>query len=91
MHLPIALGTTGLKLSKSEDAPALSHLAPAAQVVAVLEFLHQEPPAELARAPLAVVWQWASTHWQPGRFAGMKTGTAGDLPAGSDARGNSPS
>jgi len=89
MHLPIALGTTGLKLSKSEDAPALSHLAPAAQLVAVLEFLRQEPPAELASAPLAEVWRWASAHWLPGRIAGMKTGTVGDQPAAPDARGSS--
>jgi len=88
MHLPIALGTTGLKLSKSEDAPALSHLAPTTQLVAVLEFLRQGPPVELARAPLAEVWQWASAHWLPGRFAGMKTGTVGGLPAGPDARGS---
>ena len=91
MHLPIALGTTGLKLSKSEDAPALSRQALAAQLVAVLEFLRQEPPAELARAPLAEVWQWAAAHWRPDRFAGMKTGTVGDPPAGSDARGSSSS
>jgi glutamyl-Q tRNA(Asp) synthetase len=74
MHLPIAVSNTGIKLSKSEDAPALSLSSPAAQVVAALEFLHQAPPAGLARAPLAEVWQWARAHWQPGRFMGMRTG-----------------
>lgn len=76
MHLPIAVSNTGIKLSKSEDAPALSRSSPAAQAVAALEFLHQAPPAGLARAPLAEVWQWATAHWQPGRFMGMRTGTA---------------
>ena len=75
MHLPIAVSNTGIKLSKSEDAPALSHSSPAAQVVAALEFLHQAPPAGLARAPLAEVWQWAIAHWQPQRFTGVRTGT----------------
>ena len=75
MHLPIAVSNTGIKLSKSEDAPALSRSSPAAQVVAALEFLRQAPPADLARAPLAEVWHWAITHWQPQRIAGMRTGT----------------
>ena len=75
MHLPIAVSNTGIKLSKSEDAPALSRSSPAAQAVAALEFLRQAPPAGLERAPLAEVWQWAITHWQPGRFTGMRTGT----------------
>jgi glutamyl-Q tRNA(Asp) synthetase len=75
MHLPIAVGNTGIKLSKSEDAPALSRSSPAAQVVAALEFLHQAPPADLARASLAEVLQWAIAHWQPQRFTGVRTGT----------------
>jgi glutamyl-Q tRNA(Asp) synthetase len=75
MHLPIAVGNTGIKLSKSGDAPALSRSSPAAQVVAALEFLHQAPPADLARASLAEVWQWAIAHWQPQRFTGVRTGT----------------
>ena len=75
MHLPIAVSNTGIKLSKSEDAPALSRSSPAAQAVAALEFLRQAPPAGLARAPLAEIWQWAIAHWQPGRFNGMRKGT----------------
>jgi len=75
MHLPIAVSNTGIKLSKSEDAPALSRSSTAAQAVAALEFLRQAPPAGLARAPLSEVWQWAITHWQPGRVSGVRTGT----------------
>jgi glutamyl-Q tRNA(Asp) synthetase len=75
MHLPIAVSNTGIKLSKSEDAPALSRSSPAAQAVAALEFLRQAPPAGLARASLAEVWQWAMAYWQPGRFTGVRTGT----------------
>ncbi len=73
MHLPIAVGTAGIKLSKSEDAPALSRSSPAAQLVAALELLRQAPPAGLARAPLAQVWQWAISHWQPARLTGLRT------------------
>jgi glutamyl-Q tRNA(Asp) synthetase len=75
MHLPIAVRNTGIKLSKSEDAPGLSRSSPTAQAVAALEFLRQAPPADLAHAPLAEVWQWAIAHWQPGQFTGLRTGT----------------
>ena len=74
MHLPIAVSNAGIKLSKSEDAPALSRSSPAAQLAAALEFLRQAPPAALARAPLAEVWQWAMAHWRPERFTGVRTG-----------------
>jgi glutamyl-Q tRNA(Asp) synthetase len=75
MHLPLAVDERGIKLSKSDDAPALSRSAPAAQVVAALGFLRQEPPGGLGGAPLAEVWQWALAHWRPGRCAGMRSGT----------------
>ena len=74
MHLPIAVGDSGIKLSKSADAPALSRSSAAAQVVAALEFLRQAPPAGLGRALLAEVWQWAVAHWRPGLLAGVTQG-----------------
>jgi glutamyl-Q tRNA(Asp) synthetase len=71
MHVPLAVGRDGLKLSKSEDAPGLMLAAPARQAVAALEFLGQEPPCELARGGVAEVWGWAVTHWHPERIAGL--------------------
>jgi glutamyl-Q tRNA(Asp) synthetase len=76
MHVPLAVGRNGLKLSKSEDAPGLMLAAPARQAVAALEFLGQEPPAELARGGVAAVWDWAVTHWHPERIAGLGSRTA---------------
>jgi glutamyl-Q tRNA(Asp) synthetase len=76
MHLPLAVDGRGRKLSKSEDAPAIAGLPAAGQIVAVLEFLGQSPPAHLWRASLAEVWEWALQHWQPAGFAGRTTGTA---------------
>jgi glutamyl-Q tRNA(Asp) synthetase len=76
MHLPLAVDASGVKLSKSGDAPAVLHPAPAAPVVAALEFLRQDPPAELGRAPLEEVWAWALGHWQPSRFSGIRSGAA---------------
>ena len=89
MHLPIAVGNNGIKLSKSEDAPALSRSSPATQVVAALEFLRQAPPAGLARAPLADVWQWAIAHWQPQRVAGIRTSQVTLAPQAQSQTGSS--
>ncbi len=76
MHLPLAVDASGVKLSKSGDAPAVLHAAPAAPIVVALEFLRQDPPAGLGRAPLDEVWNWALEHWQPSRLSGMRSGAA---------------
>ena len=72
MHVPLAVDETGLKLSKSGDAPALDAAPPAEQLAAALAFLGQEPPLELRRAPPGDALGWAVQHWRPGRFAGVK-------------------
>jgi glutamyl-Q tRNA(Asp) synthetase len=76
MHLPLAVDASGAKLSKSGDAPAVLHAAPAAPIVAALQFLRQDPPAGLGRARLDEVWTWALEHWQPSRLSGMRSGAA---------------
>ena len=71
MHLPLAVDGSGVKLSKSDDAPAVAGATPAAAIVAVLGFLGQEPPGELAGATVGEVWSWALGRWQPSRVAGV--------------------
>jgi glutamyl-Q tRNA(Asp) synthetase len=71
LHLPLAVDERGLKLSKSGNAPAIGNPAQmAGQLVAVLGFLGQSPPAALLRAPLSEVWEWAREHWRVEGFAG---------------------
>jgi glutamyl-Q tRNA(Asp) synthetase len=70
LHLPLAVDDRGLKLSKSEDAPAVAGSAPAATLAEVLDFLGQQPPADLALSSVEDVLQWGVAHWRPGRFAG---------------------
>ena len=79
MHVPLAVDETGLKLSKSGDAPALDAATPAEQLAAALAFLGQEPPLELRRAPPEDALDWAVQHWRPGRFAGLKVRVARDV------------
>lgn len=83
LHLPLAVDRRGLKLSKSENAPAARGESPAASIVGVLEFLGQDPPVGLAQAGLAEVWRWGVSHWRPERFAGVATRPCPGL----DARG----
>lgn len=71
MHVPLAVDESGRKLSKSADAPGLSGAAPGRQLAAALEFLGQQPPDELKRAPVARVLEWAHAHWRPERFTGV--------------------
>jgi glutamyl-Q tRNA(Asp) synthetase len=75
LHLPLAVDDRGLKLSKSDHAPAAGHRVPAAQLVAVLRFLGQAPPDGLERATLAEAWDWGRAHWRVAGFAGRERGT----------------
>lgn len=62
-HLPVATNAAGEKLSKQTLARAVDAQPPGAALLAALAFLGQNPPAELARAPLAEIWRWAQAHW----------------------------
>ncbi len=62
-HLPIATNTAGEKLSKQTLAPALDPRRAAANLIAALNFLGQQAPAELAQASIEEVWRWATAHW----------------------------
>lgn len=66
-HLPIAVNRDGQKLSKQTYAPALELSRPQKSLLQVLQFLGQQPPAELSDACLAELWTWASENWQLSR------------------------
>ena len=68
LHLPVALGPAGTKLSKQTMAPAADrHQAPAL-LHRVLAFLGQAPPPELAGAAPAEQLTWAIRHWDRARL-----------------------
>jgi glutamyl-Q tRNA(Asp) synthetase len=73
LHLPLAVNAAGNKLSKSGDAQALDAATPAAQLVAALDVLRQDPPADLRHARPLEVWRWALGHWRPERFRSLMT------------------
>ncbi len=71
-HLPLLLEPDGRKLAKSRRAVPLVPQDAAAQLWQVLTWLEQAPPAALARATVAELWDWALAHWQPERLAGCR-------------------
>jgi len=63
-HLPVMRNAHGDKLSKQTGADGIGHTASVPRLVDALRFLGQRPPAELRRATLHDVWQWALANWQ---------------------------
>lgn len=72
MHLPIAVNAQGEKLSKQTLAPAVTADDAVATLVAVLEFLRQQPPAELRQGRVEEVLGWAVENWQPEQLKGCR-------------------
>jgi glutamyl-Q tRNA(Asp) synthetase len=66
IHLPLALGPDGEKISKRHGASiALSASPEGRPLIRALEFLNQAVPAELFRAPAAEVLAWGVVHFDP--------------------------
>lgn len=72
-HLPIAVNDAGEKLSKQTLAAPVDIAQPVATLLRVLEFLRQEPPAELAVSDLGMVLDWAVRNWRAERLIGIQT------------------
>jgi len=73
LHLPAAVNGQGEKLSKQTRAPAVDLSDPAATLDRVLRLLGHAPPAELASAGIAGLWQWAVKNWQRERLPRART------------------
>jgi glutamyl-Q tRNA(Asp) synthetase len=71
-HLPLVYNAQGQKLSKQTGAVPLDNAQAASSLTKALKFLGQNPPKELAHAPVQTLWQWAFTHWDPARIATLK-------------------
>jgi glutamyl-Q tRNA(Asp) synthetase len=64
LHHPVAITTTGEKLSKQTGAPPLDPADPLPALVRAWEFLAQ-PPAPAAPTSVADFWRWAQQAWTP--------------------------
>ena len=71
-HLPLLTEADGRKLSKSGHAVALDPGHAATLLWEALDRLRQQPPAELRRARVREIWDWAIGNWHPQRLAGLR-------------------
>ena len=71
MHIPIAINALGQKLSKSSGAPEVMCQNKEIALLAALAALQQGPPAKLASASLAGIWDWAFENWDIARLRGQ--------------------
>lgn len=65
MHLPVVVDHQGAKLSKQTLAAPVNDIHPSRTLFLLLQLLQQNPPAELARADIQTLLDWAISHWQP--------------------------
>ncbi len=63
LHLPVAINARGEKLSKQTLAAPVSHTNPVGTLIAALNFLRQNPPAELVACDVTLILDWAARNW----------------------------
>jgi glutamyl-Q tRNA(Asp) synthetase len=68
LHLPVATNGDGEKLSKQTLAAPVDPSRAAETIHAVLSFLGQQPPAELAQWPAQTALDWAVKAWRRERL-----------------------
>jgi glutamyl-Q tRNA(Asp) synthetase len=76
LHLPIAVDTSGEKLSKQTLAPPVDTRNPAAVLTRVLRFLGHAPPPGLAGAGVEALWPWAIENWRREQLPPRKVAAA---------------
>ncbi|GAK83554.1 glutamyl-Q-tRNA synthetase [Vibrio ponticus] len=64
LHLPLALGENGQKLSKQNHAPAIDNLDPKPALLEAMHFLGFELDAHIATGSLAEIIAWGVENWQ---------------------------
>jgi glutamyl-Q tRNA(Asp) synthetase len=71
-HLPLVTEPSGVKLAKARRSVSLDSDRAGEQLYAALRLLSQNPPAELKAAPVKELLEWAVSHWQIARMAGVR-------------------
>lgn len=64
LHLPLATGADGHKLSKQTFASAIEPQEASKLIYLALTFLGQYPDKDLENSSIHDIWQWAIKHWR---------------------------
>ena len=62
-HLPLAIDATGKKISKSEGGAKVDIANKEKLLIKTLQYLGQNPPAQLTGSSCDDIWQWAISNW----------------------------
>jgi glutamyl-Q tRNA(Asp) synthetase len=73
LHLPVAVSSSGEKLSKQTLAAPVDETHPVRTLLRVLKFLQQQPPASLADQNVKSVLDWAIANWDATKMQGIRT------------------
>jgi glutamyl-Q tRNA(Asp) synthetase len=73
MHLPVAVNASGEKLSKQTLAAPVDETHPVGTLLRILNFLKQQPPAELVGCNVGAIVDWAIQNWDAGKLRGIQT------------------
>ena len=73
MHLPVAVNAAGEKLSKQTLASPVDASNTVVTLFRVLEFLQQQPPAELLDCDVSSVLNWAVQNWSVSRLRNVSS------------------
>jgi glutamyl-Q tRNA(Asp) synthetase len=73
MHLPVVVNEAGEKLSKQTLAAPVDVSQPVSTLLRVLDFLKQQPPAELSDSDVSTLLAWAVRNWDAEKIQGIKT------------------
>ncbi len=77
MHLPVAINAQGEKLSKQTLAAPVDVHNISNTLWRALEFLRQQPPAELASGKPEEILAWAIAHWDKDKLKDVRQITIG--------------
>lgn len=70
-HVPLAVQANGQKLSKQNHAKAIQNSEANKNLWRALGFLGQNPPVDLAQAPVPELLHWAKQHWRRDAVSGL--------------------
>jgi glutamyl-Q tRNA(Asp) synthetase len=71
-HVPLAITSTGYKLSKQNKAPRIHNDNPQPALIAALTFLGQSPDPKLVNEEVDDIISWAINHWSRDKVPKIK-------------------
>lgn len=71
-HVPVVVNANAEKLSKQTRAQPIDARRAVLQLWQALDFLGQQPPADLRQVQLDALWRWAVDHWRRDRIPALR-------------------